>query len=110
MKASQSVIGFALTLVLTVCVSASQKPEAQVPPAATTASASTPPPSAADNPFLRPSTLPYQMPPFDRISDASHRPAFEAGMAEQRSQVEAIANDPAAPSFENTIVALERSG
>ena len=50
------------------------------------------------------------MPPFDQITDASYRPAFEAGMAEQRSQIAAIANDPTAPSFENTIVALERSG
>jgi len=50
------------------------------------------------------------MPPFDKITDASYRPAFEAGMAEQREQVSAIANDAAAPSFENTIVALERSG
>jgi len=110
MKTSQSLVGVALTLVLTGCVSASQKPEAQVPPAAASAAAPAPPSPSADNPFLRPSTLPYQMPPFDRISDASYRPAFEAGMAEQRSQVEAIANDPAAPSFENTVVALERSG
>src|SRR6185369_1512997 len=54
--------------------------------------------------------LPYGMPPFDQITDASYRPAFEAGMAEQRNEVTAIATDPAAPSFENTIVALERSG
>ncbi len=52
----------------------------------------------------------YEMPPFDKITDASYRPAFEAGMVEQRREVAAIANAPAAPSFENTIVALERSG
>jgi peptidyl-dipeptidase Dcp len=118
MKASQSLIGVALALVLTACVSASQKPEAKVPPAtppvppSASVSASAPTPSSppADNPFLRPSTLPYEMPPFDKINDASYRPAFEAGMAEQRNQVAVIANDLAAPTFENTVVALERSG
>ncbi len=49
------------------------------------------------------------MPPFDRITDESYRPAFEAGMAEQKSQVAAIAKDAAPPTFENTVVALERS-
>ncbi|HYQ03129.1 MAG TPA: M3 family metallopeptidase [Polyangiaceae bacterium] len=79
---------------------------------AKTSSASAPPttPTPAPNPFLQPSTLPYEMPPFDKITDATYRPAFEAGMAEQRREVTAIANDSAAPSFENTIVALERSG
>jgi len=105
MKASQSLIGFALGLVLTACVSSTQKPEAAVP-SKTPAAPSAP---AADV-FVQPSSLPYQMPPFDRITDASYRPAFEAGMAEQRDQIAAIANDKAAPSFENTIVALERSG
>ena len=65
---------------------------------------------AADNPFFQPSTLPYQFPPFDRITDAHYLPAFERGMAEQRAEFDAIANDPAAPTFENTIVAAERSG
>jgi peptidyl-dipeptidase Dcp len=66
--------------------------------------------SMADNPFLHPSTLPYQLPPFDKIADADYRPAFEAGMREHRREVAAIAQNPAAASFENTIVALERSG
>ena len=64
----------------------------------------------ADNPFAAPSTLPFELPPFDRIHDADYRPAFEAGMAEQLRQVAAIAHNTAAPTFENTIVALERSG
>ena len=50
------------------------------------------------------------MPPFDRITDGTYRPAFEAGMAEQRAEVAAIASNAAAPTFDNTIVALERSG
>ena len=64
----------------------------------------------ADNPFTRPSTLPFELPPFDRIHDSDYRPAFEAGMAEQLKQVAAIAKNPAAATFENTIVALEKSG
>ncbi len=63
-----------------------------------------------DNPFAEPSRLAYQLPPFDRIGDEHYRPALLAGMAEQRAEVERIARNPAAPSFENTVVALERSG
>lgn len=66
--------------------------------------------SMADNPFLHPSPLPYQLPPFDRIRDADYVPAFEAGMRAQREEVHAIAHDPRPPTFENTIVALERTG
>jgi peptidyl-dipeptidase Dcp len=64
----------------------------------------------ADNPFAKPSPLPFHYPQFDRIKDADFRPAFEAGMAEERKQIEAIDANPAAPTFENTIVALEKSG
>ncbi len=62
------------------------------------------------NVFLQPSPLLDELPPFDKITDASYRPAFEAGMAEQRKQAEAIAKNPDPPTFDNTIVALERSG
>ena len=64
----------------------------------------------ADNPFLHPSTLPYRLPPFDKIKDADYVPAFEAGMRAQREEVGAIALNPQPPTFDNTIVALERSG
>ncbi|MGC7096444.1 M3 family metallopeptidase [Amycolatopsis lurida] len=63
-----------------------------------------------DNPFARPSELPYRLPPFDRITGAHYRPAFEAGIAEQVEQVRAIADNPEPPTFDNTVVALERSG
>jgi peptidyl-dipeptidase Dcp len=63
-----------------------------------------------DNPFARESTLPLHYPAFDKIRDADFPPALEAGMAVQLRQVEAIANDPTAPTFDNTLVALERSG
>jgi peptidyl-dipeptidase Dcp len=64
----------------------------------------------ADKPFSRPSTLPYQLPPFDRIRDGDYLPAFEAGMREQRAQVEGIAHAAEPADFHNTVVALERSG
>ncbi len=63
-----------------------------------------------DSPFAQPSTLPYHVPPFDRIKDADFRPAFDAGMAEERKEIEAIDRNPAPPSFENTVVTLEKSG
>jgi peptidyl-dipeptidase Dcp len=62
------------------------------------------------NPFLQPSPLLFEMPQFDLINDASYRPAFAAGMAEQRREIDAIADSAEAPSFENTVVAMERSG
>ncbi len=62
------------------------------------------------NPFLSPSTLPYQLPPFAEITDEHFRPAFEAGMAEQIAEIDAIVTETDAATFENTMVALERSG
>ncbi len=64
----------------------------------------------ADNPFFAESPLPHQLPPFDRIDDAHYAPAFERGMADQIAEIEAIAGASGPPTFENTIVALERSG
>ena len=63
-----------------------------------------------DNPFFAASELPYQLPPFDRIEIGHYLPAFERGMAEQRAEVAAIAAEPAPPTFDNVLVALERSG
>src|SRR5579862_7704668 len=64
----------------------------------------------ADNPFAHPSSLPYELPPFDHIGDQDYLPAFEAGMSEHLAQVTRIANDPAAADFRNTVLALESSG
>jgi peptidyl-dipeptidase Dcp len=64
----------------------------------------------ASNPFYAESTLPFHAPPFDRIHDADYEPAMDAGMAEQLREMDAIANDPAKPTFANTFVAMERSG
>jgi peptidyl-dipeptidase Dcp len=63
-----------------------------------------------DNPFYAASTLPYQLPPFDRIKDADYAPAFADGMRQQLAEIRAIADNPAAPTFDNTVVAMERSG
>jgi peptidyl-dipeptidase Dcp len=62
------------------------------------------------NPFAQPSPLFDQAPPFDRIRNTDFQPALEEGMRRQLAEVAAIAGDTAAPTFENTIVALERSG
>ncbi len=62
------------------------------------------------NPLLTPSTLPYQAPPFDKIHDADYLPAIEAAMRAHDTEIAAIAGDRAAPDFDNTIVAMERSG
>ena len=65
---------------------------------------------AADNPFAAPSVLPYGLPPFAEIRDEHFEPAFEAGMAEQLREVQAIVRKRDFPIFENTFEALERSG
>ena len=62
------------------------------------------------NPFYAQSTLPFHAPPFDKIKDTDYQPAIEAGIAQVVAENEAIANNPAPPTFENTIVAMEKSG
>ena len=72
---------------------------------ADTASADT-----AGNPFFDESPLPLHYPQFDKIKDSDFAPAFDRGMAEQLQEVAAIADNPDAPTFDNTIIALEKSG
>ena len=62
------------------------------------------------NPFYAPSALPFHAPPFDKIQDSDYQPAIEAGIAAELKEIDAIANNPAAPDFTNTFVALEKSG
>jgi peptidyl-dipeptidase Dcp len=62
------------------------------------------------NPFYAPSTLPFGAPPFDKIKDEDYQPAIEAGMAQELEEILRIANNPAAPTFENTLVAMQRTG
>jgi peptidyl-dipeptidase Dcp len=76
------------------------------PRKAATASATLP----ASNPFAKASMLPFQTPDFSKIKDRDYLPALLAGMAQQKREVTAIANQKAAPTFDNTVVAMERSG
>jgi peptidyl-dipeptidase Dcp len=62
------------------------------------------------NPFYAPSTLPFHVPPYDKIKDEDYQPAIEAGMAEELSEMQAIADNPAVPTFDNTLVAMEKTG
>jgi peptidyl-dipeptidase Dcp len=62
------------------------------------------------NPFLSRSDRPFELPPFEKIGDEHYAPAFDAGMAEHRAEVDAIIANPEPPTFENTIVALELAG
>ena len=62
------------------------------------------------NPFFETWTTPFGAPPFDRITPEHFRPAYDRALAEHASEIAAIADDPAAPGFENVIVALEDSG
>lgn len=66
--------------------------------------------SMSDNPFYTPSTLPFEAPDFAAISIEHYRPAFEAGMERQLEEIDSIASNPEEPTFENTIVAMEKTG
>jgi peptidyl-dipeptidase Dcp len=66
--------------------------------------------AAAANPFFTESPLPFHAPPFDKIKDSDYAPAIEEGMKNQLAEIDVIANNPAAPTFANTLEAMERSG
>ena len=86
------------------------RPPAAVAPAPSPNAAPTASSLSDDNPFAHPSPLLYQAPQFDRIHDADYQPAIEEGIRQNRAEVDAIANQSAAATFDNTIVAMERSG
>jgi peptidyl-dipeptidase Dcp len=97
------------TILLTTAAAAFAATPAFAAPAkkpAATASAALP----ASNPFAKPSALPMQAPDFSKIKDSDYLPAIMAGMAQQKREVSQIANNPAPPTFNNTLVPLERSG
>ena len=64
----------------------------------------------AVNPFFSASTLPFQAPPFDKIKESDYQPAIEEGMQQHLAEIEKIANNSAAPTFDNTFVAMQKSG
>ena len=94
-------IVLAMSIALAACAQTPQKP-AQ-PTQAVQA-------SKAVNPFFAASALPFRAPPFDKIHDADYAPAFDEGMKEQLAEAARIANQADAPTFDNTIVALEKTG
>ncbi len=67
-------------------------------------------PATDVNPFFVAYDTPFNVQPFDRIDEADFVPAFEEGMARQNAEIAAIVDNPEAPTFDNTIAALDRSG
>ena len=63
-----------------------------------------------ENPFFTASNLPFQAPQFDKIKDSDFKPAFEEGMKQQLGEIDHIADSPEPATFENTLVAMEKSG
>ncbi len=78
--------------------------------AATPATAAAAASLSPDNPFAKPSQLPFELPPFDRIHDGDYAPAFKAGMAAQLTDIAKIAQNPEPATVDNTVVEMERSG
>jgi len=108
-----SSIVLASSIALVAC--AADSPPPPVPPApppvpTSPATLPPPPPPVAMNPFSHPSTLQYEAPPFDQIKDSDYEPAIEDGMKAQLAEVDTIANQADAPTFDNTLVAMERTG
>ena len=62
------------------------------------------------NPFIAGYDTPYEIPPFESIQYTDYLPAFEAGIKEAQADIDAIVANPETPTFENTIIALDRSG
>lgn len=100
---SSRFIPAAAAALLAACAPAVQQPAATAPSASVAA-------LAASNPFAMESTLPYQAPDFTKIREAHYEPAYLAGMTQQLAEIDVIANQSIAPTFENTIVELEKSG
>jgi peptidyl-dipeptidase Dcp len=103
-------ISAALTLALAACSNDATDAASTAPAASAEAAPADGAAQAADNPFFQASTLQYEYPPFDRIRDEHYAPALERGMAEQIAEIRAIADSAEPATFENTIVAMERSG
>ena len=98
MKTSFKVPLFAMLAILTSCQNTNKK---------STADGTALSPS---NPFLNQSKLPYQAPDFDHIKDSDFKPAFEEGMKIHLEEIQKIAGNAETPTFENTLVAMEKSG
>lgn len=93
------------SLPIALVLGLSASPDHAGPPQAVT-----PAPPADANPFFTASPLPFQAPPFDKIKESDYTPAIEEGMKRQLAEIQAIADKAEAPTFANTIEAMERSG
>jgi peptidyl-dipeptidase Dcp len=106
-------IAITTTMALAACSPSPQGATTAPAPAASAAVASSTKSTATamtSNPFFHASTLPFQAPPFDKIKDSDYQPAIEEGIRQQIAEIDRIANNPDAPTFDNTYVALEKSG
>jgi len=103
-------LAIATSLALAACSqpSSDAAKSADHPAAAASAPATAEAPSA--NPFFAASALPFQAPPFDKIKESDYQPAIEEGMKQHLAELEKIADNPEAPTFDNTYVAMEKSG
>jgi peptidyl-dipeptidase Dcp len=101
-------LAIATTLALATHASFAVATTARAPAASVADHAGTALPST--NPFYATSTLPFQAPPFDKITEADYQPAIEAGMDQHLAEIRKIANNPQPATFENTFVAMEKSG
>ena len=97
-----------LSSAIALALSACDRPATESPMPNTVATPATP--AQGENPLLVASTLAFQAPVFDRIQDAHYQPAIEEGMRQHLAEVRTIADSAEAPTFANTIEALERSG
>lgn len=93
----------AIALALSACGDRTA-PESTMPATESTTAA------PAQNALFTASTLPFQAPPFDKLKDADYQPAIEEGMKQHLAEIRTIADNSEAPTFENTIEAMERSG
>ncbi|KAF1007103.1 MAG: Dipeptidyl carboxypeptidase [Luteibacter sp.] len=106
----------ATSIALTAACSSSNDADKGAAPAASSTAAPAPAttaaaaPAAHVNPLLTKSELPFEAPPFDKIVDADFQPAIEEGMKQELAEIDAIANSTEEPTFDNTIVAMEKSG
>ncbi len=94
----------AIALALSAC--GDRTPAEPTMPATDTAATAAP----TENALFTASALPFQAPPFDKLKDADYQPAIEEGMKQHLAEIRTIADNPEAPTFENTIEAMERSG
>jgi len=99
----------ALALTVASCTDSDSNPVAESAPEAPTETAMTTNP-VENNPFFAESPLYMHYPQFDQIEMSHYVPAFELGMEQQLAEIEAITNQPDAPTFDNTLIPMERSG